>query len=382
RRLDGGDVDREVARLMQAAQVPGLALAVVVDGRVAYVKAYGYADVEAKRPLTTDTIMYGASLTKAEFAYMVMQLVDDGVVDLDRSIAADLPKPLPAYAKYADLADDARWRRLTPRLLLSHRSGFPNFRYYTEHGYDADAKLYFAFDPGSRYAYSGEGINLLQFVLESGRGLDVGAEMQKRVFDRFGMTRTSMTWRDDFAGDFAVGYDEHGKPLDHKHRSGVRAAGSMDTTIADQARAVAGMLAGDGLGANSRAERLRAQAPIRSAQQFPTLSTRTSTDDDGIALAAGLGVVVYDSPYGRAWFKSGHDDGTNNLMLAFPERRSAIVILSNSSNGESVFKYLIDALLGETCMPWFWENYIPYDHPELRTADALDHPHPPCGPVR
>lgn len=375
-------IDREVERLMAAGQVTGLALALVRDGRIAYVHAYGVRDVATQAPLTADTVMYGASLTKALFAYVVLQLADEGRIDLDRSIADYLPKPLPDYKKYADLAGDERWRRLTARILLSHRSGFPNFRYFTADGrYDEHAKLYFAFDPGTRYAYSGEGINLLQFVIENGLGLDVGREMQTRLFDRFGMTRTSMTWRDDFAADLAIGYDEHGKPLGHKKRESVRAAGSMDTTIADQARLLAGLLAGSGLGERSRAERLRGEVPIRSVQQFPTLSARTTDDNAGIALAAGIGVTVYDSPLGRAWFKGGHDDGTNNVMLAFPDAKSGIVILSNSSNGEGVFKYLIDATLGATCLPWFWENLVPYDHPEWKTRAALEQPHPPCAPL-
>jgi CubicO group peptidase (beta-lactamase class C family) len=376
-------IDREVERLIAAGKVHGLALALIREGRVVHVQAYGSRDISMQAPLKTDSVMYGASLTKAVFAYMVMQLVDERIIDLDRSIADYLPKPLPAYEKYADLAGDERWRKLTPRLLLSHRSGFPNFRFFTADGrFDEHAKLYFAFDPGARYAYSGEGINLLQFVIEKGIGLDVGNEMQKRVFDRFGMTRTSMTWRADFAGNLAIGYDEDGKALGHKQRQGVRAAGSMDTTIADQARLVAGMLSGAGLDAHSRDERVRAQAPIHSTRQFPTLSERTTHDNDGIALAAGLGVVVYDSPLGKAWFKSGHDDGTNNLILAFPQAKTALVLLSNSSNGEGIFKYLVDAVFGPTCLPWFWESDIPYDHPEWRMPAALEQAHPPCAPVQ
>ena len=64
---------------------------------------------------------------------------------------------------------------------------------------------------------------------------------------RFGMTRTSMTWRKDFEGNVAIGYDETGKALGHKQRGGVRAAGSMDTTVDDYARLVAAMVRGEGL---------------------------------------------------------------------------------------------------------------------------------------
>lgn len=382
RRLDGtgidpAQVDGVVTRLLEAGRVPGLGLAIIDGGRIVHLKAYGLRDVEAKRPLTTDTVMYGASLTKAAFAYMVMTLVEEGRIDLDRPIGAYLDRPLPEHEKYRDLAGDPRWQRLTPRMLLSHTSGFPNWRFLND-----DGRLDIKFEPGSRYAYSGEGINLLQFVIEEGIGLSVGTLMQSRVFDRFGMRRTSMTWRDDFAGDLAIGYDEQGRPIGHNRRENVRAAGSMDTTVADYARFLAAVLRGECLGEGARREMFRPQVAIHSTQQFPTTAKRTTEDNRGIELAYGLGWGLFTSPHGRACFKEGHDDGWNNYAVTFAERQSALLLMANSSNGESIFKYLADALLGETCMPWFWEGYIPYDRPGLRSAEALEQPHPPCGRAR
>ena len=94
----------------------GLAMAVIADGKVVLLRSWGRRNVEKNLPLQTDTVMYGASLTKLAFAYMVMQLVDERRLDLDRSIAAYLPKPLPEYAFYETLKADARWRQLTPRI--------------------------------------------------------------------------------------------------------------------------------------------------------------------------------------------------------------------------------------------------------------------------
>jgi CubicO group peptidase (beta-lactamase class C family) len=383
RRLDGtrvspAEIDRTVSELMSAARVPGLALALINNGRVVYVKAYGFRDVEKGLPLQTDTVMYGASLTKAAFAYMVMQLVDEGVIDLDKSIADYLPKPLPLYEKYADLAQDERWRKFTARILLAHTTGMPNFRFL-----NPDGKLDIKFEPGSRYGYSGEGINLLQFVIEEKTGKSVGDLMQTRVFDRFGMTRTSMTWRDDFLGNLAIGYDANGKALGHNARRNVRAAGSMDTTVADYSRFLAGVLRGEGISAKARAEMLKPQIAIHSTQQFPTLATATTHDNDAIGLSYGLGWVVYRSPrFGDVFLKGGHDDGTNNVGIAIERGKTGLVLLTNSSNGESMYKYLADRLLGDICLPWFWENYIPYDRPELRSPEALAQPHSPCGPVK
>ena len=263
--------DAQVRRLMAREGVQGLALAVIDRGQVLSVRTYGQRSVERGLPLTPRTVMYGASLTKAAFAYMLLQLVDENRLDLDASIATLLPQPLPAYATraddYTDLAGDERWRRLTPRILLTHASGFANFRWI-----EPDRKLRFHADPGTRYGYSGEGFYILQLVLEQGLGLDTEQEMQRRVFDRFGMRNTSMRWRADFAHDLADGYTLEGKLLPHDERSRASAAGSMDTTIEDQARLWAGVMRGEGLSAASRAMMVQAQLPITSQHQFPTLA--------------------------------------------------------------------------------------------------------------
>lgn len=381
-RLRGEALDRRVENLMQAAHVPGLALAVIENGQVVQLRAYGERDTEKHLPLTIDTTMYAASITKAAFAYATMSLVDDHRLDLDAPLPTLLPKPLPDYGKYADLKDDPRWRQITPRMLLSHTAGFANFRFFApDGGYDANGKLKIYFDPGTRFAYSGEGINLMQFVLEEGLHEDVGQLMQQQLFERFHMKRSSMTWRGDFADDLAMGYDETGKPLGHKQRGSVRAAGSMDTTAADYAQLLAGMVRGDGLSGQTHRQWLKPVIAIHSVQQFPTLDTATTHDNDGIGLSYALGVVTFQSPQGPAWFKSGHDDGTNNVVLCLQASRDCVMILSNSSNAESIFKYLIDATLGPTCFPWFWEGYVPYDHPTWRDARSRGMPHPPCAPV-
>jgi CubicO group peptidase (beta-lactamase class C family) len=378
-RLHGEALDRAVERHIAAAHVPGLALAVIEHGEITHVRAYGKRDVEHDLPLTTDTVMYAASITKTLFAYAVMTLVDDGRLDLDRPIAAMLPKPLPDYPKYADLAEDARWRRITPRMLLDHSAGFANFRFWTRDGrFDEHGKLTIEFDPGTRFAYSGEGINLLQFVIENGLGIDVGTLIEARVFDRFGMRASSMTWRDEFAANLAIGYDEAGKPLGHKQRGSVRAAGSMDTTIGDYAKFLAGLVRCDGLTRRSCDAMRRVQIRIASVQQFPTLATETTRDNEAIALGYGLGVAVYRAASGPAFFKGGHDDGTNNLALCLVASEDCVLILSNSSNGESTFTHIVEAALGPTCLPWYWENYIPYDAPGLRDPAERAQSHPPC----
>jgi len=358
--LRGEVLDARIEALMAREQVVGMAVAVVERGEITHVGAYGYRNRENALPLETDTIMYGASLTKAAFSYMVMQLVDEGRLDLDRSIAEYLPRPLPEYEDYTDLAGDERWRQLTPRILLSHTSGFANMRWLED-----DQRLRFHFTPGEHYAYSNEGTWVLQVVLEQGLGLDVGAEMQRRVFDRFGMTRTSMQWRDDFAGNLADGYSMDGTFEPHDRRDNVAAAGSMDTTIQDQARMWRGMFAGEGLSPAARAEWARAQFAIRTQQKFPTIQFYNTTDPRGGAtnLSASLVGETWDGPNGRYFSKGGHNDWTGNLVICGETEQRCVVMLGNSVRAEIIFPEIAELILGETQFPFWWT------YPELQGAE-------------
>ncbi len=347
---DTATIDTAVRTLMKREHVQGIALAVIDAGTIRFVAAYGARSVEHALPLTPHTIMYGASLTKTAVAYMMLQLVDEGRLNLDASIADLLPRPLPEYADYADLAGDERWRALTPRILLTHTSGFANLR-----SLEPDNRLRFHHDPGTRYGYSGEGFYILQLILEESLGLDVGKEMQTRVFDRFGMTHTSMQWRPDFASNLADGYRLDGSMEPHDARGSVSAAGSMDTDIEDQARLWAGIVRGDGLSTASRAELVRPQVPITSLHQFPSLMTDTEPGNATIGLAAGLGLVTFRDARGLAWFKGGHNDWTGNMVICLEQGRRCLVMLANDVRAERIFPELTRTILGDTRMPWTWE---------------------------
>jgi CubicO group peptidase (beta-lactamase class C family) len=346
---DATMIDSTARALMQREHVQGLALAVIDTGTVVHVAAYGIRNA-ARDPLTTQTIMYGASLTKTVFTYLVMQLVDEGRLNLDASIAGLLPRPLPEYDDYHDLAGDPRWKELTLRMLLTHTSGFGNFRWLED-----DGKLRFHHDPGTRYGYSGEGFYIAQLVLEEALGLDVGREMQTRVFDRFGMTRTSMQWRPDFRANLADGFRIDGTPEPHDERSSVSAAGSMDTDIDDQARLWAGIARGDGLTPDSRAEMMRPQVAITSVHQFPTLVPDTNPANATIGLAAALGLVTFQDARGQVWFKGGHNEWTGNMVICIESRQRCLVLLSNDVRAERIYPDLTRAILGQTRLPWTWE---------------------------
>lgn len=351
-------IDALVHCIMQDTGAKGMALAVIEGGQVSQVRVYGDRNA-AGAPLENNSIMYGASLTKMAFAYMVLQLVDDGVLDLDRSISEYLPQPLPnytaaeiedRYARWSDLAGDARWKVLTPRMLLNHASGFANFGFL-----EPDGKLRFHFDPGTRYSYSGDGFILLQFVLEKGLGLDVGKEMQTRVFQPLGMSDTSLIWRADFAGRSADGWTADGKPVPHDDRSSVRAAGSMDTTVTDMSRLVAAIIRGDLISAKSRRDFSRPQLPITSASQFPVLQADVPPAQRRVGLEAGLGVEVFDGPQGHGFFKGGHNDWTGNMVVCLETKQRCAVILGNDLRAEPAIPHLTEFILGETGSPWNWK---------------------------
>lgn len=332
----------------------GLAIATIAGGKVRTVRTWGVRNARGD-PLTPDTVMYGASLTKAVFGYFVAQLAAEKRLDLDRPIAALLPRPLPdygnldAYGNWGDLAGDDRWRAITPRMVLNHATGFANFAFL-----EPDGKLRIHFDPGTRYAYSGEGISLLQFGIERGLGLDVGAELQRRFFGPLGMTRTSLTWQAGFAPNIADGWDERGRVEPHDERSRVRAAGSMDTTIRDLSRMAAAMVRGDGLPARWRAAYAQGTLPITTRQQFPTLLPDAPAAERPHA-AAALGVIAFTGSQGRGWLKGGHNDTTANTLVCLEAGRRCVLILSNDVRAERAFPALVRAALGETGVPYRWE---------------------------
>jgi CubicO group peptidase (beta-lactamase class C family) len=361
RRLDGStiaaaEIDGTVTRLISAAKVPGLGLAILNEGKIVYLKTYGFRNREKGLPLTQDSVMSAASFSKVAFAYMVMQLVQQGALDLDKPVYQYLPNPLPEYADYKDLAGDERYKKITSRMLLDHTSGFPNWRRFED-----DGKLHVHFEPGTRFAYSGEGIDLLQLVVEKVTNESLEDLMRDRVFEPIGMTRTSMVSRWRFEGNLAKGYDEAEKSLGHQRRWSADAAGSLQTTPLDFSLFMQAVMRGEGLRKETREMMLSPQIAIQSKHEFPSLSTETTEENKRIRLSYGLGWGLYWTPYGKAFFKEGHDDGWRNYTVCFDDAKIGIVIMTNSSNGEGIYKELLETLQKNTFTPIEWEEFTPYD---------------------
>jgi CubicO group peptidase (beta-lactamase class C family) len=363
KRLDGSaitasEIDGTVSRLMHAARVTGAGIAILNDGKIVYLKTYGFRDLKNSRPLTPSSVMSAASFSKVAFAYMVMQLVQEGVFDLDKPVYQYLPKPLPEYGGYRDLTGDERYKKITARMLLDHTSGFPNWRRFND-----DRKLHIHFEPGSRFAYSGEGIALLQLIVETVTNKPLADLMRERVFQPFGMTRTGMVWSLRFESDHANGYDEQENSLGPQRRLRADSAGSMLTTPADFALFMQAVLQGQGLRKETKELMLSPQIQILSKHEFPPLSSETKDENKPIRLSYGLGWGLYWTPYGKAFFKEGHDEGWRNYTVCFDDPKIGIVIMTNSSNGEGIYKELLETLLKNTYTPIEWENFSPYNSP-------------------
>ncbi|XHS77457.1 serine hydrolase domain-containing protein [Burkholderiaceae bacterium UC74_6] len=356
-------IDAKVRAVMTRTQAQGLALAVIDGGKVQHVQAWGKRDA-AGHPLQTDTVMYGASITKTVMAYTTLQLVDQKRIGLDTPLAEALDKPLPdydpdaiykgKYAPYQQLAGDPRWQRITPRMCLTHATGFSNFWFF-----EPDQKLRLHFDPGTDFSYSGDGFILLQFVIENGRksqglGVDVGA-LTDATFARLGMKRTALKWRPDFRPNLADGWNDKGEVVEHDERSKVRTAGSMDTTIADLAQFAAALVRGDGLSRASFEELLKPSQKIVTAHQFPNFGPHLPADQLRPDLYAGLGVIVFKGPQGRGFVKGGHDSQTANTLVCLVDSQRCALIMSNDVRAEAGYVELVRFLLGETGVPYDWE---------------------------
>ena len=356
-------LDNKIESLMKAANVQGLAIAIFNNNESVYKKTFGYKSVDTKAPINTNSNIYGASLSKPVFAVMVMKLVEEGLLDLDKPLQDYLPKPIYEYPpskkwhdNYSDLKADSLYRKITARMCLDHTSGFPNWRWY-----EPDQKLRVKFRPGSRYEYSGEGMVYLQVVLEHMLGKSLEELMKEKIFIPSGMNRSSYTWQKEFEKDYCFGHQSTGALYEKDKDNDARSASTLETTLDDYTLFTKAVLKNSILKPATTKKMFTPQIRLRSVQQFGPSSLVDSTLNDGIELSYGLGWVLLKSPYGTGAFKEGHGDGFQHYSIIFPDQGTGIIIMSNSDNGESIFKELLETAIGDSFTPWRWENYIPYD---------------------
>ncbi len=365
RRLDGSsisvaDADAFAKKTLAAAHVTGAQIAVLNNGQLVWSGAYGLRRKDPDLPMDAQTTTWAASITKSVFATYVMQLVERGEFNLDQPIASQLAKPLNEYDPYresaSEIVKDPAWPTVTPRMLLSHSSGLANFAFI-----EPDKKMHLRFKPGTDFLYSGEGFNLVQFVIEQKKGKPIDQLLQEAIFTPLGMTRTGIIYRKEFEADVADRFDSNEKFHAQTRRFPARAAGSMTTSADDLARFASALLDNRIIKASTRDAMLSPVFRIRSLHQIPQGPNEgegKEATEVGLAYGVGWGLLT-KTPYGPAFFKEGHGDGAQNYMICFERQKSCMIVLTNSDNGELAFRALFETILGDTVTPWEWEGYTP-----------------------
>ena len=251
----GADLQSLVPGLMIKARIPGLQIALVRDGRIVWRRNFGVANAKTSAPVTDETIFEAASFTKPFFAYYVMKLVEQGLVDLDKPLVGYLPRE--DLEKLLDHPLDEKdfhrdwFEKITARQVLSHSSGMP-------HG-ERGKPYPLLFEPGTKWKYSAEGYFFLQRVIERLKGDRLENLMQKEVLTPLGMTRSCLVWRDSYEKTMANGHGFFGKPEDFRKRTEAHAAATLYTTAEDYAKFVCAVLNGTGLRPETLKEMLTPQ---------------------------------------------------------------------------------------------------------------------------
>jgi CubicO group peptidase (beta-lactamase class C family) len=350
------ELEAFISQTMKEGGVTGLSCAILNDSEIVYRKAFGFKDAKAGTKNDEETIFAAASFSKPVFAYLVMLLAEEGVIDLDKPLYEYLDKPLPEYPAYADLKGDDRYKQITARTALSHSIGFPNWRFLTE-----DGKLSIMFPPGTRFSYSGEGIVLLQMVVEEITDRNLEDLAQERVFGPLGMTRSSYVWQEAYDDNFALPHDEFERPRQLNRRKEADAAGSMVTTAGDYARLLVAILNAEGERKASMDEMLKPQIAITSKNMFGPDAWQDTDENRDIHLSWGLGWGRFDTEHGRALFHTGHEFGWQNYTVTYADKSIGIILLSNSDNFEGVAREIVEKAIGDRHSPFDWLGYVPFD---------------------
>ena len=337
-----------IPELMKLATVPGLSIALIDHGRLRWLHGFGVQDVTSGRPVDDDTIFLAASLSKCVFTYAVLELVDQGKLALDVPLTHYLPKP------YID--NDPRLNAITARIVLSHRSGFPNWR-------DEGGPLLIKFNPGERFSYSGEGIVYLQRVVEQITGKPLDEVMQELVFKPLGMTSSSYLWRDADAPHIAIGHDIDGRPLPPFKATHAIAAASLNTTAKDYARFLVAVANGVGL----KAATLRdMETPQIAVDPECTNCTNRIPKRLSQTVFWGLGWGIERTKKGDLLWHWGDNSVFKAFVMLDPKTRSGFVMFANGENGLSLVGDIIDIVVGGEQPALTWLKYDRYDSPAMQ----------------
>ncbi len=337
------ELKSSIPGLMGKARIPGLQIALIREGAVVWEGAYGATSSAGGRAVTQDTIFEAASLTKPLFAYAVMKMVDEKLIDLDTPLLGSLPpEQVEKFLGHPVDTEGFRldWaKKITARHVLSHSAGTP-------HG-DGGAIYTIFFEPGTDWKYSAEGYQLLQLVVEGLKGQPLDQIIDAYVLEPLGMKNSSMVWREAYEKTMANGHFLYSDPVDFRKRNEATAAASLYTTAGDYARFVCAIIGGVGL-------------EPATARQIITSFIEMNDDGD---LGWGLGFGTQTDGQRTAFWQWGDYGIFRNYIIADARQRSGVVYLTNSFNGLAVCSDLVEQSIGQDALGCLDLGYLQYDSP-------------------
>lgn len=331
-------LEREVPRLMEAADIPGLSMAVVRDGRVFWTKAFGVKSRATGEPVDGDTMFEAASLTKTVTAYAALRLVERGELDLDRPLHEYFPDQV-----YPKLSNDDRYKKLTARLILTHTTGLPNW----------GSRL--MRDPGLQYGYSGEGFLFLGRAIKEVSGMSLQEFAKKEIFEPLGMTRTSYVWTEGYAANGACGHDQRGTVHELRKNTLPNGGASLLTTATDYARFLCAILSAQGLSRETVDQ-------MTSPQVQVTKSRETADLFENVYWGWGWGVQPGDG--GHGFWHWGDNGDLRAYTVTYMDRREGFVYFANSENGLAVAGAVTSLVFPDLQYALDWLDYEKYDDPK------------------
>ncbi|MGG5209825.1 serine hydrolase [Chryseobacterium sp. MIQD13] len=308
--------DTAIESWLRENNIKTLGLGIIEGGKLKQVKVFGEIKNGISAPY--NTIFNVASLTKPITAMVALKLVSLGKWNLD--------EPVYKYWTDPDISNDPRTKKLTTRLILSHQTGFPNWRWQTE-----NKKLKFEFEPGTKYQYSGEGFEYLRKALENKFKKSLEQLAAELIFQPLKMSNTDYIWNKSTAESrFAIGYDKDGKPYEIVKNKTSNAADDLHTTIEDYGNFLVDILNGGSLTENVYLEMLKKQVETKENKYF------------------GLGFEIYDLGKGNfAISHGGSDFGVQCIIFLLPKTKQGILIFTNSDVGYKVYDKFLIQYLGE-----------------------------------
>lgn len=326
-----------ILRGMRKAGVPALSIALVDDQQLVWTEGFGYADREHRVPATPETVYQIGSVTKVINALAVMQLVEQGRMDLDRPITDYLP----------EFSMHTRWPQaapITPRALLCHHAGLPT---YLLKGFFSDQSLtellrelrdeHLAFEPHTVFNYSNLGSDLLGLALERLAGLPYTEVLQRQLFAPLGMRHTDFMPDGRIGARLARGYVHDAPVLPTPVRD--VPAGGLYSNVLDLARFMRAVLAG-GVLDNTR---VLGENAVRATFE-PQYSGLPLDFGQRFGLGWMLGGLAIEGGGQQAWHNGGTKAFVSQLAL-LPETRLGVVVLANAANaGELAYDAAEEAL--------------------------------------